>query len=37
MHSTRYFGEEDWEGSGQPYKPTHTYIWKEIEKSPDVL
>jgi hypothetical protein len=33
MHSTRYFGEEDWEGSGQPYKPTHTYMEGNRKKS----
>jgi hypothetical protein len=24
---TGYFGGEDWEGGGPPYKPTHTYIY----------
>jgi hypothetical protein len=23
---TGYFGEENWEGGGQPYKPTYKYI-----------
>jgi hypothetical protein len=27
MSRTRYFGEEDWEGGGQPYKPIYTHIY----------